>query len=264
MAKDVRLVDVNGIPLATYDGCLNIKDVHTMMVNRLFMSYQSVTTNFSASITADSTSLVVNTATGYVDNDYIWLSESTTIEDDAIRISNVNTATNTLTIDRPIINAYTIAGQIEKVAVNMTPLTGTLTTPIIYQVAPPVGVNWNITRILINMTDGAASDDNKFGGINELTNGVVIRQDNGIKTNITHWRNNGDMVRDMFDVTYDKITGGVNGLHGRWTFQKAGIVINLNGDDGDELRILIQDDIAAQTTMIVRAQGYLGHEDTPP
>ena len=104
-----------------------------------------------------------------------------------------------------------------------------------------------------------AMDDGKFGGLNALPNGVVIRLfTNGVYQTLTHWKSNADLKDDMYDVTYSaKAPTGQHGLSSRWTFTKGGFVADLDGTTGDYLEVLIQDDLTGLLDFEVKGQGRL-------
>ena len=65
-------------------------------------------------------------------------------------------------------------------------------------------------------------------------------------------------MADMYDVEYnDKAPAGEYGLRARWTFTNAAFIAELNGDNGEYLRALVQDDITANTTLKIKAQGRI-------
>lgn len=117
----------------------------------------------------------------------------------------------------------------------------------------------DVTRIMFQITDNNAMDDGKFGGINALTNGIVLRRNNGYISNIYNIKNNGDFALVAFDVDYsDKAPAGTFGLRVRSTFagqDKHGVAIRLAA--GESLELLIQDDLTDLTSFRILAQGHI-------
>lgn len=247
-------------------GALNVHngDVHFFAVNRHFTVLDSATTTLNSAATQDDTSIsVVNTA-GFSVGDSIRLEEGTISEYDDILITVIAAGTpGTLTLDRPLDFTYTTSATVEKVYVDLENISAgvTLSSPVIAEIKPPAGEVWHIIRIILNMTHGSSADDGKFGGITALTNGVVMRQVTNTvgKQIISNWKTNGDIREDMYDVSYSDRAGGqgVYGTSGRFTFKKNDFVIELNGDDGDVLQLLIQDPIDDLTKFSVKAQGHI-------
>ena len=132
-----------------------------------------------------------------------------------------------------------------------------------FSTAPPKGVSWDITRILLAMESTASMDDSTFGPLDALTNGVVLRKVGGITKNIFTVTNNGGLAERMYDVTYPtKVPAGVYAMRARRTFagqDKNGVTIRLNGDTGDKLEFLISDDLADSTftKFVCVAQGHV-------
>ena len=66
------------------------------------------------------------------------------------------------------------------------------------------------------------------------------------------------MKLDMYDVLYsDKAPAGNNGTNGRWTFTKAEVVAELDGDASpiQKLEVLVQDDLTGLISFTMRGQG---------
>jgi hypothetical protein len=244
--------------IESFRGALKITDgfVHRSFVNEFFIRDVGPSTTLAIAGTAGDTSITVVDSTGFVTGDLIKLGITVTQEVGIITITNV--VGNVITLDRPLCCDQPIGTIVKEVENNMTSIAGTLASPAIYELAPPPGVIWQITRLLITMADNAAMDDGKFGGISALTNGAVgvVNTSAGRVANITNWKTNGDMMLDMFDTEYnDKAPSGEYGLRGRWTLTSASIISELNGDNNEYIRILIQDDITANTSFKIKAQG---------
>lgn len=110
------------------------------------------------------------------------------------------------------------------------------------------------------MTHGSSGDMGKFGGISKLTYGLQGRVlSSGAYISYTNWKSNGDMARDMYDVVFDARSGGGGdfGTTARFTFQNLGTALELNGDNGDELQFLIQDDLTGLDTFELGVQGHI-------
>ena len=137
------------------------------------------------------------------------------------------------------------------------------TTSRIFSVAPPVGVKWDITRINMTMTATAAMDDSKFGSLDALTNGVVLRKKNGEVKNIFVVSDNGGIAERCYDTDYPtKVPVGIYAFRARRTFggqDKNGVVVRLDGSESEELQIIIQDALSGGTLtkFAVVAQGHV-------
>jgi hypothetical protein len=202
---------------------------------------------------------VVDTA-GFVVGEEIKLEEGLLQEIGVLTITAVAAGTpGTLTLDRPIGNDYTTSADVTEVDTNMN-VSGTLASPVIFEIDPPPGTVWQITRLLISITDQTAMDDAKFGGITALTNGVAVRATtaSGRTVVFANWKANKDLKLDMHDVEYStKAPSGFFGLNGRWTFTRSEVVAELDGDASpvQKMEVLIQDTLTGLDTFEIKAQG---------
>jgi hypothetical protein len=102
-------------------------------------------------------------------------------------------------------------------------------------------------------------DDSLFGGITALTNGVVLRQNNGVMTNIWNVKSNGEFGLLCFDTfETSKAPAGSFGFRFRNTYAgqaKHGVTLRL--EPGDTLEVLIQDDLTDLEDFAMMAQGHV-------
>lgn len=249
--------------ITSYRGSLNVNNswVNRKIVNESFHEHDSAVTNPTTGITAGDTAVTADSVVGFSVGDVVKIEEDVA----GLGIQEIGVLTITIiagsviTFDRPISNNYTTAATIERVVTNMA-VNGSLASPVIFQIDPPLGTVWQFTRILFNITDQTAMDDAKFGGITALTNGVSLRATTAAGRTVTfaNWKSNSDMKLDMFDVDYStKAPSGFFGLTGRWTFTKAEVVAELDGDASpiQQLEVLIQDDLTGLDTFTMRGQG---------
>ncbi|MCK5614307.1 hypothetical protein KAR91_71235 [Candidatus Pacearchaeota archaeon] len=168
------------------------------------------------------------------------------------------TATN-IVFDSPLDFAYTTAADVCRAEIDMT-VDGSV-TPQIYRMQPPPGVIWHIVRILFHLEDSTPMDDGTFGGAPALTNGLVLRVKNGIFKNIFNVKTNGDFAERAYDREYvaKPPAGTGHAMNVRRTFggqDKNGVVIKLDGDNGDELQVIIQDDLTGLSRFHCVVQGH--------
>jgi len=135
-------------------------------------------------------------------------------------------------------------------------------TPVTFQIAGvggSTGLDIDITRIMGNMSNSSAMDDGTFGGLDILTNGCVLRQNNGVMTNIWNVKSNGDIGLLCFDAQYTtRAPAGENGFRFRNTYagqSKHGVTIRL--EPGDTLELIVQDDLTDLTDFQMMAQGHI-------
>lgn len=262
--RDVWAHDGSGNPLSSHldnqgNYVLNIhdSDVHNVLVNSHFIDFDTATENPSVAITAGDTLIQVASTTGFsIGDDIVIKDVGGDMREHQFLITALVVDTS-ITVDRPIDIDYTTSATLELVLLNMN-VNGSLAAPLIYEVSPPSDEIWHITRVLISITDNAAMDDAKFGGITALVNGVVLRQNKTVNNTISIWRSNQAMIEDMFDIVYSAAApAGSEGLRGRFSFHKSSVVMRLDGSAGEKLQVLIQDDLTGLTTFKMKAQGHI-------
>ena len=260
IVRQVWLHDGTGNAIGSLDGAINVHDAdtHIHLINQHFHDYDTPTENPSVAIVAGDTVILVADTTGFVVGDHILIEDAGgDVREHHFDITAVVVNTS-ITVDRPIDIAYTTSATLQEVIINMASVVGTLAAPIVYMIAPPSDEIWHIERVLISITDQTDMDDALFGGITALTNGVALIEDKTANHTITNWKANYMMKEDMFDVHYSlKAPAGFYGLSGRFTFEKAGAIVKLDGSAGDTLEIYIQDDLTGLDTFRMKAQGHI-------
>lgn len=251
--------------VASFRGALKVDTalVHTEGLNLFFFRDLGTSTTISINANQDDTSINVDDSTGFNIGDRIRLTSSIKTGQPFVFITNI--AANLITLDRPLAIDLIIGDDVSIISTDMN-VNGSLASPIAFKVMPPNGtlsLLWQLTRMMLSITDSRSMDDGKFGGITGgLENGVVLRVKKGDGTiqELTNWKTNGDIALDMFDVNYIPDTlgpAGVFGLRGRWTFTKAEFVVQLDGAEGDFFELLIQDDLTSINSGQLKTQGRL-------
>lgn len=263
--KAVSELTENVESIQSFRGALKVDTalVHKEGVNLFFFRETGTSTTMAVAASVGDTSITVTDATGFNIGDRLKLTSSIATGQPFLYITNI--VANVITLDRPLIVALAIGDDVDIITTKMN-VNGSLASPISFRISPPNGtlsLLWQLTRILINMTDASSMDDGKFGGITGgLTNGVVLRiiKGDGSIQELTNWKLNGDLALDMFDVTYIDTTlgpAGLYGLRGRWTFTKAEFIVELNGAEGDYFELLVQDDLTGLNNFEIKSQGRL-------
>lgn len=168
-------------------------------------------------------------------------------------------ATNLITLDRHLDNAHPIGTDVTVVEDNISTTIGTLAAPISYKIHPEAGEIWHIYRLMVTITHGTAGDLGKFGDLDSLTNGCILRASkSGVFATLTNWKSNADVKLDFYDVEFDQRAGGggTYGTSARGTFSKLGTILELNGDNNDYLEILVQDDLTGLLSFKMSGQGH--------
>lgn len=263
--KGVSELTENVESINSFRGALKVDTalVHKEGVNLFFFRETGVSSTLAVAASDGDTSITVASAVGFNTGDRLRLNSTIATGQPFLFITNI--VGNVLTLDRPLIIDLDIGDAADIVTTSLN-VNGTLALPVTFKIIPPNGtlsLIWQLTRIIINMTDATAMDDGKFGGITGgLTNGVVLRvvKGSGEIQELTNWKKNGDLALDMYDVTYvDDTLGpaGLYGLRGRWTFTKAEFIVELDGLNGDYFELLVQDDLTGLDSFEIKSQGRL-------
>lgn len=236
--------------------------VHKVGVSEYFHRETGTATTLAVAAVPGDTSITVLDTTGFsatVGINEIKLQTNGLKEVGVLNITALPGG-NVIILDRPLSFDFPIGADVLEVSTNLASLPGTLTSPIVYETAPPEGEVWQLTRTIITMLDGSAMDDGKFGGIPRLINGLALRSNRpGVAQRVvTAWKTNGQIAEDMFDTIYaPKAPAGQYGLRGRWTFTKEEFIVELIGDNGDSAQALVQDDLTDLDWFSLKGKGRL-------
>jgi len=254
-------VSINGVvPEANGALPVNVQDQHTRALDLKFLNADP--NNFTT-LTADASIgdivISVTQTTGMIVGATIGLTNPSGIFyfGEVVSIDTLD-----VTLDTPIDNDFPSVSSNVIVADSHLNKLGTLADPVIFQiggVGVGTGVEIDITRIMGNISDGSAMDDGKFGGLDKLDNGCILRHVNGTTQNIWTVKSNGDIALICFDAQYTtKAPSGENGYRFRNTYagqSKHGVTIRL--EPGDTLELLVQDDLTDLTDFQMMAQGHV-------
>lgn len=263
----IALFDGEGNPISSLKGAIDIhdSDVHDVPVNELFHRHTGVATTLSVPSLAGATSITVIDDTGFTDGEPFQIEETiggvTNIEVTFPTIIS-GVGTNTLLLDRPLDNAFSIGANVEEVTTNMNVL-GTISAPISFQLIPDALQEWHVVRFLLGMVHSTAGDDSRFGDIaGGLQNGCILRGYNGATDSyrtFTNWKTNFDIKMDMYNLpNTDKAGAGNFGTNGRGSIRDGtGAAPKLNGIDGSYLELLVQDDLTTLIKFNLKGQGHI-------
>lgn len=166
----------------------------------------------------------------------------------------LSTTATTITLDTPIDYAFSIGSICTATSKEMA--VNGATVPRIFHIKPNTGAKWDITKLAIFINGTGTMDSGLFGDQPALTNGIVIRKKDGDFQNIMNAKKNGDFSLETPLVVYDpKPPGGTTAV--RITIEFNDVVIRLDGDKGDELQMLIQDNTIGVANMVSKALGHL-------
>jgi hypothetical protein len=214
----------------------------------------------------EDTTITVDDATGAVVGQSVILTDATNVRFYIGHIIAINALV--ITLDSPISSVFPIATTVVGYLSHDMNVLGSLASPIVFGAragepssAPLPTVVVDMTRVLSSMLTTTTPTLNQFGNITALTNGCVLRINNGdgTYTNILNIKSNFDLAAVAYDLNIYSVTGqGLDGLSWRLTFggeEKMGTVIRL--DSTQDLEWIVQDDLTGLTTFECIAEGAL-------
>lgn len=255
----VTLADADGNPIDSLGGAISVHDahVHNQPVNELFHRHTGISTTVSVTGSKQDRSLEVASVAGFAVGDNVQIGNSV-IESTFPEIMGITG--EIITFDRPLDFSHDAGATVAAVTFDMA-VNGS-TTPVAFRLeADPLQL-WHILSIILTMTHSSAADDSSFGNLPALSNGCVLRGYSAAVdqyVTLTVWKTNGDIKGDMSDVSYtDKAGGGLHGVNGNGAlYERTGAVPRLDGDLGDYMELLIQDDLSSLETFKLKGQGHV-------
>jgi hypothetical protein len=239
-----------------------IQDQTTDPIIQPFMLREGSTT-LAISASLYDKSITVTSATGMELGDRLVIFDPAVIRFSAFFINGISG--NIITLDTPLDVAYSAGSFIDYGTINMA-LNGSVTPQIFGirnpQGAPPdIDLSFDVTRIIVACTTDTAVDLNKFGDLAPLTNGLVLRYNDGRVFNIWNIKRNAGFAAIGYDWTPYASTNpnqGQDGFAFRLTFNgqsKMGVAIRLN--IGTDLQIVVQDDLSLLDELSITAEGHV-------
>lgn len=137
-------------------------------------------------------------------------------------------------------------------------------TPLTYSILGPTAGNitFHVTRFMLMAECATAVDLSKFGDLGALTNGMILRQSNGVSRTIWNIKKNSGFALHAYDWTPFAATNpqqGVDGMIVRYSFNgpdKHDSPIILQA--GESLDLIVQDNLLGLTTFQALAEGREG------
>lgn len=253
-------VSDSSVPTFNTDGDLAVvlHDQTTRSLDFFFGRLDNLTT-LSADADPEDMTLTLTSTTGFTAGKTVGVFSLNDVDGFYLGGQIGAPAGSVITVDTPVDIALASGSAIAATTTNMA-VDGSSTTQV-FQIGP-VGPGStsivDITRIMGHLLDSTAMDDGKFGGITALTNGVVLRKNDGVITNLWNVKTNADLALICYDFTYsDKAPGGQFGVNFRNTYAGQGghgVVLELV--PGEYLEVLIQDDLTGLDEFTMMAQGH--------
>lgn len=233
--------------------------LNPIVFNEYSHQHTATTTTLSVATNPDGsdTSITVADDTAFTIGDHLQISDGTTEPTFAQILTKAGA--NVLELDRRIDYAHPVNAEVVKIVHDMSSLIGSIASPQEYIAAPEGNSICHVQRIVFSLVHGTAGDMALFGNLAALTNGVLIRaKQNGQYRTIANWKINSDVKDDMFDVVFDTRSsgGGSYGTSGRWTLERFGAELRLDGSTGDAIEVYVQDDLTNLESFNMKFQGH--------
>jgi hypothetical protein len=232
--------------------------------------------DLQVSIPIDTADIVINTA---IDDTVVRIDSATTpvvgdllclkefggtkfFQGEILVVTPIGGTVYDVTVDSPLDFAYTTAHGCSLRDKNLNK-DGSV-TPVIAELSPEgLIAAWDITRMIVFISDGTSMDISTFGGLPALTRGVVFRKKNTTFKNIFNAKSNGDFGLHSYDITFDdRAAAGFFGFRSRRSFSgqdKNGVTIRLDPNESpdDAFQTIIQDDLTGLIDFRVVIQGHV-------
>lgn len=246
----VERSDRGGIGVPVY-----IQDQTTEVVSRHFVRTLG-SFNIVAPTVVNTRSFIALAGHGIIIGDTLQFDNDTIY----MQAKAIAVVADAITIDTPFNHIYKVADTFARVG-NDLRVNGSV-TPIAFKVSPLTNQAIDVTRVNLVIESSQAMDFTQFGSIAKLLNGCVLRvkRSDGEYRNLINFKSNGDFIEESNSSLFqDKSGGGGFGFTSTLIFagqQNRGVVIRLDGNIGEELELLVQDNLSAGMTKIqMIAQG---------
>lgn len=128
------------------------------------------------------------------------------------------------------------------------------TTPVTFSYTPPAGFDFLAVRLMTYIEASTAFGSDEFGDIATLANGVQI---NAAGIELTNWKDNIDIVSEMYDFSRNAFGKADKLLVGRWTFTRDTYGIRLLVPDSQSFDAVVQDDLRGLVIFRLKVKGLL-------
>ncbi len=134
------------------------------------------------------------------------------------------------------------------------------TIPVPFLVKPAAGEVLRVARWILTIRDGGSFDSGGWGnnGGSPLDEGLLVEmiQDSVTYPLLDAVKSHVDVASLCYNLSHHSWGSGDEFLVARWTFTATGQYLRLVGDDGDELRVVVRDDLTHLVEQTIYVQGY--------
>jgi len=236
-----------------------IQDQTSQVLSVPFLKDKTPTT-LAVDAAVNTRTLTLSPGHGAVVGDVLKLSEGLNF----IQAEILVVAVNVITIDQPTSFAK-VAGSPVVISTQNMLVDGSV-TPEIFRVLPLPEQVVDVVSVILEIrgASGDIMDFSSFGSREELTNGCVLRINNGDNTfkNLFNFKSNSDFIGRGFDHAFLNAKTGntIAGFTSRVTWggqSKHGVVIRIDGNKGESLELIVQDNLLGVNTRFrLSTQGH--------
>jgi len=130
-------------------------------------------------------------------------------------------------------------------------------------IQPAAGEIFRLQRMIVNVHDSQKLKAEEYGNLTALPRGIIVRisDSSGVIQELTDGipiKTNGEWGALCFDAElYSAAAGNGDYLRVRWTFANAGYPIRLDGNNGEKLEVVLNDDFTGIVHQYFHVQGYI-------
>lgn len=204
--------------------------------------------------TTNDLTVTVADTTGAVVGQCIDISESGKLYQSIIGAINGNV----ITVKSPIDYDFTAGADVCYGDWNLGNSNGSTGSPVVHCFRA-LNSDFIIESVSVAMSDDDPMYETKFGSLNQLPNGLVLRRKNGHYKNKFLITNNAGFQHHGFTTEYpDKVPQGIYAFKGeKELINRNGIALQLLHETQDSLELLVRDDLTGLNECVFTIHGYI-------
>jgi len=139
---------------------------------------------------------------------------------------------------------------------------GNYATATAFKITPPSDRIFVLSRMIVQVVDNGNFDADKYGNNVTLTNGLLmcVRDSNeGILLDLCDnqaIKTNAGWAAVCYDSREDAYGTGNSYLSVRWTFSKSGAGIRIDGTQGQDFAVILEDNFSTLIKHVFMVQGW--------
>lgn len=229
-----------------------IQDQYTEAID-LYLCQLNGTTNPTTPLILDGKTVTVVSTTGAVIGDCINIKDADNYFQSIVSAINGNV----ISFATPVDKAFGIDATVCFGEWNLATANGSV-TPVTFFICPPENTIYDIYDISVSFEDNTAMYESTFGGIPQLTNGLIIRHTDGSKKNLALISNNAGFREYGFVTSYpDKVPSGTYAFWADKNYRDInGVSLRIDGTKLDRIEVIVQDDLTGLTKLAITVHGH--------